>query len=380
MGNIPKKQKVILCFSQAVTTPIYDAIVEEYSEMNVDIFCVYFGAETIPLQSFANSLSLQTTLLPVKSRFEALGSFVKFIFLCWKISPQAVISFGQTATLLGLSGTLVASRAKRAYFRQHTSSNKVGLFSKGHIYDVLSNFLAQKIIVSNKNTESYLIREEKIKAGKITICEFGFHITAFTEDSSDRIYGLKNKYKIPENSFIIGIVSRVTPIKGLQYSFTAFSDFLEKYPTSVLLLANAMDADPRIIDSMASEIPTSNLRILERETDMVALYGCMDVLIHVPIASEIESYGLVYVEAFLSGLPTIVTLSGIAHEIAENEKNCLVVQYKDAEGIYKALLRLKESETLRLSLGESAFHSVSHLSMEKMRLKFRDFLLFLLAS
>jgi len=380
MKNETKRQKVVLTFSQAITTPIYDAIVEEFSEMEIDLYCAYFGCETSPLQIFANSILVETVKYPVSTKFELVRSFVKFMILCRKVSPTAVIGFGQTATILGLSGAITTTKAKRVYFRQHTSSNKIRRFSKGHFYDLFSNFLAQNIIVSNKNTYSYLVREENVNAQKLVICEFGFPIDYFTSNCAERVLELKHKYRIASELFVVGIVSRITPIKGVIFTITAFSQFLQSNPNSVLVIANAMGAKPKDINALIATIPEKNIRVLDRETDMAAVYGSMDVLIHVPISSEVESYGLVYVESFLSGLPTIITLSGIAHEIAEDGKNCLIVDYQDSDGIYNALVKLHGDESLRLILGRNSRQTVLHLNLEKMREKYRAFLLGILES
>jgi glycosyltransferase involved in cell wall biosynthesis len=378
MKRVSGQQVVVLCFSQAISSPIYDAIVEEYSQLGLNLQCFYFGEETRPLKLFAETLSLDTKLYPVKTKLEIFCSLIDFIRTCRKITPDAVIGFGQTATLLGLFSAMFSCKGRRSYFRQHTSSNRMGWGLKGYVYDKLSNLIAQSIIVSNRNTFNYLISKEKVKPEKISICEFGFNVDDFDSNMNQRSQIFKKKYKIPENVFVVGVVSRLTPIKGLEFSFSAFRSFVATYPNSILVLANAMDANTNHLNNVLKGIPEANIRVLDRETDMAGIYSIMDVLVHVPIDSEVESYGLVYVEAFLSGLPTIITLSGIALDIAINEGNCLVVGYKDSDSIYSALIRIREDEPLRLRLGESARNSVLHLSTEKMRSKFRQHLIGLL--
>lgn len=378
MSRYSQKQRVILCFSQVVSTPIYDAIVQSYSEMGLELICVYFGSETVPVRNFAKSRGLQTMQYSTQSKLEIFRAFIKFMVLCRSFSPKVVVSFGQTATLIGLMGALLTSSAKRVYFRQHTSSNKSGVLSKGTTYDVLSNRLADRVIVSNINTYDYLVEEEGLPPEKLAICQFGFDQKYFAFPNKENISLLKNKYRITDADFVVGVVSRLSPIKGLEYTFTAFSEFLNLFPNSILLLANAMDAPTHILEPLTSMLPSENLRVLERETDMSAVYGCMDVLIHVPINRAVESYGLVYVEAFLSGIPTIITLSGIANEIAIDHENCLVVDYENWEEIYDALKSLRINTKLRQKLGNAAPKAVEHLSLTEMQLQFRVLLLDLL--
>jgi glycosyltransferase involved in cell wall biosynthesis len=367
-------RRVVLCFSQVVSSNIYESILQNYTKMDVELVCVFFGQDTKPFQIYSETLKVKTVMLNVNSQWGICVSTFKYVRLLLRTRPRVVITFGQTATLLGLIGALVSPRSKRVYFRQHTSSNKAGMFSKGNIYDSLSNFLSQKIIVSNTNTFSYLVNKEKVPASKIFVCEFGFDVDSFAHRDPLKICAMKNKYNMVNHGFVVGIVSRVTPIKGLEYTFQAFRNLLIYYPDTVMLLANAMDADEYTLAKLLENIPAENIRILEREVDMVSVYGCMDILVHVPINFEVESYGLVYVEAFLSKLPTIITISGIANQIAADEYNCLVVNYRDSSQIFRSLVRLIENNELRFELGQNAFNSVSSLTTDRMNYQFRQFL------
>lgn len=238
----------------------------------------------------------------------------------------------------------------------------------------MCNFLAKKIIVSNRNTYTYLANNEGVSASKISICEFGFDVDSFVNKDQEKVNYIKAKYDLKNFDFVVGIVSRVTSIKGLEFTFQAFKKFLVHYPNSLILLANAMDADQSELAKLIEGIPAQNIRILEREFDMVSVYACMDTLVHVPINVSVESYGLVYVEAFLSKLPTIITISGITNQIAVHEENCLVVEYQDSNQIFHSLIRLREHDELRAQLGQNAFDSVSDLNMDKMDNQFRKFL------
>jgi len=342
--------------------------------MDLDVVCVFFGHESALLQSYAIKLKSKTSMLSVTNIWHIYLSSLKYVRLLIREKPRVVITFGQKATLLGLLGALLSTQSLRVYFRQHTSSNKMGKFSKGNFYDNLSNYLAKKILVSNTNTYSYLVANEGVSPSKISICEFGFDVASFVNRDLGKINLIENKYALNNCNFIIGVVSRVTKIKGLEFTFQAFKKFLELYPDSVLILANAMDANESDLAKLVEGVPRENIRILEREFDMVSVYACMDTLVHVPINSSVESYGLVYVEAFLSKLPTIITISGVANQIGKDGVNCLVADYEDSDEIFHSLIRLRENESLRLELGQNAFDSVSSMTMDKMTQQFQKFL------
>jgi glycosyltransferase involved in cell wall biosynthesis len=74
--------------------------------------------------------------------------------------------------------------------------------------------------------------------------------------------------------------------------------------------------------------------------------------VHVPIDECAEAFGQTYVEALAAGIPSVFTLSGIAREFIENEKNALVVPYKNANAIQTSIERLLENKQLRNNLVE----------------------------
>ena len=74
------------------------------------------------------------------------------------------------------------------------------------------------------------------------------------------------------------------------------------------------------------------------------------MFVHAPVGRDYEAFGQVYVEALAMGVPSVVTLSGVACDIIEDGRNALVVPYRDSESIYRALDRLMEDEALRREL------------------------------
>lgn len=63
-----------------------------------------------------------------------------------------------------------------------------------------------------------------------------------------------------------------------------------------------------------------------------------------------EQFGMVLVEAMASSLPIVATKSGAIPEVVG--KCGLLVEEQDVEGLYKALKRLVENESLRIKLGK----------------------------
>src|SRR6185295_2234861 len=73
------------------------------------------------------------------------------------------------------------------------------------------------------------------------------------------------------------------------------------------------------------------------ENNIFALYKLFDVFVHTPIDEYSEAFGQTYVEALASGIPAVVTLSGIGNDFIVDGRNALVAKYKDSDSIYSGI-------------------------------------------
>lgn len=370
-----KKQKVILFFSNVIDTPIYRGIIEEFSTSDFDLVCFFFGSESQPLFDFTRSGAIPSKLYADVSKTRVFPTFISIIGELIKFRPNFVLTFGQIASLIGLAGSLISSRAKRVYLRMHTSMHRIENSLNGKIYDRACNLFANLIVVPNNNTKQYLQFSEKIDPRKIRQIEFGFNLADFNETPSARISVFRQEFQLEASQFIIGIVSRYSPVKGLQYSLPAVANFLKNHAEGVLVLVGIGENPPQGLLDLVKDIDPKQLRLIPRVHDMPAFYKNLSVFVHTPIDEVVESFGLVYVEAIAAETPSIVTLSGIAKDICVNGSNCLVVSFRNAKEIENSLEKLYIDKELRLEISHMAKSSVSHLSMYSMRKKYRELVL-----
>jgi glycosyltransferase involved in cell wall biosynthesis len=92
---------------------------------------------------------------------------------------------------------------------------------------------------------------------------------------------------------------------------------------------------------------SKNLVEIQFEKEITALYKSFDIIVHVPISAAFEAFGQVYIEAMAASVPGIFTLSGIAEEYIINNKNAVVVDYKNAEQIYTGILNYLNNNSFK---------------------------------
>lgn len=300
------------------------------------------------------------------------NSVLKVSNLLRKIKPDAVHTHLFDANLIGLFSAKIVGIKERIYTRHHSTLHHEN-FPSAIKYDRLSNYLATKVIAISENVRNVLINKENISFQKTKLIHHGFDLDAFANVSQSSITKLKNKYDLENiNGPIIGVVARFIKWKGIQHTIAAFQNILTKYPEAVLVLANANGPDKEYINSLLKNIPTKNLRLITFESNLFALYRLFNLYIHVPIDNQIEAFGQTYVEALASKTPSIFTLSGVANEYIEDNRNALVVDYNNSEQIEKAVFKLLNDKKLKNRLVEQGKKDVNQFKLASFISKLED--------
>jgi glycosyltransferase involved in cell wall biosynthesis len=207
---------------------------------------------------------------------------------------------------------------------------------------------------------------EGVEGIKISKIPHGIILNKFLKLNEDSFNPLNKKYNIQSDKKpIIGVISRYIQLKGIQYIIPAFAEIKKAFPNAHLVLANAVGNESEEIKKrLAQNLLPDNYTEIEFEPDIYNLYKLFDVFVHVPINSKAEAFGQTYVEALAAGVPSVFTLSGIAHEFIENEKNALVVNYKSTSEIKDAIMKILTEPELCRKIVDNGYKSLSAFSSE----------------
>lgn len=280
--------------------------------------------------------------------------------------PRVVHCHLLQANILGLSAAKMAHIEKRIYTRHHSVQHHVSN-KKGVYWDKLSNALATDIIAISPMVEKILIQWEGAEVSKVHYIPHGFLLESFSSVAADRINAIRNKYDFEGRGPVVGVISRFTQLKGIQFIIPAFAQLLKQYPDAILLLFSAQGDYAQEINRQLEIIPNSNFRKIIYESDIAASFKSMDIFLHVPIDEQSEAFGQIYIEALAAGVPSIFTLSGIAPDFIRDKENALVVSYQNSNSIYEAMTELLLHPELREKLSVEGPQSVKEkFSLENM--------------
>jgi glycosyltransferase involved in cell wall biosynthesis len=265
------------------------------------------------------------------------------------------------AYLCGMTAAWMARIPKRIITRHHSDLHHTW-HPHAVKYDKLINYLCTDIIAISRMVKDILVNWENADPRKIHIIHHGLDLSVFEKNRIDvnRIENVRKKYNLNLTTYKIGVISRFTEWKGVQFIIPAFREFIKTNPESVLILANAVGNYKTEIISLLKLLPENNYRLIEFEEDAPALYYNFNCFVHIPVSRESEAFGQVYIESLACRVPSVFTLSGIAEEIAVDKKNCLVVPFKDSNAVYEALNYFIQNHDQSIQIGNEGFNTVKN--------------------
>jgi glycosyltransferase involved in cell wall biosynthesis len=240
---------------------------------------------------------------------------------------------------VGMPAAFVARVQARVYTRHHSNFHQYYKMRLGLLADKITNIFATKVIAVSKIVNDILVSQERVPQSKVKIIYNGVAINEFPDASVDidSSRGFLSNYA---DSIEIGVISRLTELKGVSYTAKAFVKFSREFPNAHLSIVGAKADSFDEISRILSNVPSYRYHFVDFNDDIPSFLKSIDILVHVPIAIDIESFGLVYIEGLASGVPSVFTVSGILNEIPELYKYAQVVPSMDSEAIYLAMKRL----------------------------------------
>lgn len=348
------KKNVVYIISFISKSQVFEWTIDLLDTSKFNYSFILLHREETPFELFIKGKGFETTRITYNGKKNVLGAIAAVYKILKKWKADVVHAHMFDASLVGLLSAKLKGVKTRIYTR-HYSTLHHEYHPHAVMYDKIINSMSTHIVAVSNIVKKILIEMENVKPDKISVVHHGFKTEEFENISSDRIKGLKDKYKIPGDEFIIGVVSRYIHWKGIQDTICAFKMFLEQHPQACLVLANAKGPYKKEIQQLLSVLPAKNYIEIPFESDIQGLFKLFNVFVHVPVDAYSEAFGQVYIEAMLSKVPSIVTLSGIANEIMKDHENALVVKYNDSKGIYGKLQELYGNSELQLKLAGNAY-------------------------
>ncbi|MCW3070135.1 MAG: glycosyltransferase family 4 protein [Bacteroidetes bacterium] len=321
----------------------FEQVAEKLDRKKFELSFILMNPGGSALEDFVRALGIPVYRITYTGKKGLPLAILKIMRLLRKIKPQTVHTHLFDASLAGLMAAKLAGVKRRISTRHHSDYHHT-YFPHAVKYDRLNNRLSTDIIAISKVVKNVLVEKEHVPAKKISIIHHGVIPEDFATIPDSTVKQLAEKYNPGQQRPVVGVISRYIKLKGIQFIIPAFRRLLEKYPGALLILANANGSYAKEIRQQLSLLPEKSYIEIDFEKDICALYRLFDIFVHVPTSESCEAFGQTYIEALAAGIPSVFTLSGIAGDFITNEKNALVVPYKDSDAIFRAFEKILEGK------------------------------------
>jgi glycosyltransferase involved in cell wall biosynthesis len=223
---------------------------------------------------------------------------------------------------------------------------------KNNIFNrYLSNNLTDKIIVTAETLKEGYLQDLKIESKKVSKISVGIDEKFFYPRPPDQRW--KKGLNIDEDDLVVGMVGRLSPVKGHKYFIQAAEFVLKKIPQAKFIIAGQ---DAQIKASQLKEMVKksnmeNNFRFVGRVNDIREIVSIFDVGVVASTGSE--TICRVLLEYMAMAKPVVGTSVNAIPEVILHRTNGFVVPPGDGEALGEAILQLLTDREKKISFGRA---------------------------
>lgn len=208
---------------------------------------------------------------------------------------------------------------------------------------VLTSYLCRKLTVLSPWAHDELVGIG-VPARKVQVIAPGSEVMAAPPSQQEA----RQRLGLPADAFVVTVFSRLAKDKNVDKIIAAMARRTAR--TGDWLLIGGDGPERAALERQAQESLGERVRFVGHVADPRDIYASADAF---ALTSDAESFGIVYVEAALFGLPTIGAQNTAVPQTILDGKTGLLVPTGDIVALAEAIDRLKADPSLRRTLGET---------------------------
>lgn len=175
---------------------------------------------------------------------------------------------------------------------------------------------------------------------------------------------------LPAQSYIIGIVARVTPVKGHVPLIDVFSRIRKRCPNTLLVIVGDGGRVPMVKERIHALGLGNSVLLMGQRQDIPAILAALDVFC---LPSEMEGMPITVLEAMAAGLPVVSSRVGGIPELIQHGKTGLLVSPGSTIELEAALFVLLQNPEIGREMGQLARERLTRMfSLEQVLRRYED--------
>lgn len=318
-----------------------------------NVFIASSGGDCLDL---FNKLKIQHFYIPMRTKSEISPkvciSFFKLLPFLKEKKIQIIHSQTRVTQLLGW---LLSKFTRISYI-----STCHGFF-KPKFSRKLFGCWGKTVIAISESVKKHLLEDFDVKEDRIRLIYHGIDL--------NNLQPINHKSQIREKLGLkrertIGIIARLSEVKGQRELIYAFKLVREEYPHIQLLIVGEGKIKPQLLDLVSELKIKEDVLFLPPTSDTSEILGAFDVFCSPSLK---EGLGLSLMEAMGYGIPAIASKTGGITDLIKDGETGLLVEIQDIKGLALAILRLLRDRRLAEDIRRNAKEFIrENFSSEKM--------------
>ncbi len=200
-----------------------------------------------------------------------------------------------------------------------------------------------RVIAVSEEVGRHLIRDFGVRETRVRVVPNGIDAARFSVPANGSSGQLKKRLGLAAGP-VVGIVARLSSVKGHAYLIDAMAQVREGFPQAQLLIAGQGDLLADLKRQAGERGIAASTVFVGDEVDAADIYRIIDVFV---MPSLQEGLGLALMEAMASGCAAVASKVGGMQALIEDGVSGLLVAPGDAGAIARAVTRLLGDRDLR---------------------------------
>jgi glycosyltransferase involved in cell wall biosynthesis len=194
----------------------------------------------------------------------------------------------------------------------------------------------RRVIAISSPVREHLRRDLGVSSSKIVLVPNGIDLEQFTPLDREGIAARRRQWDLGGGP-TLGIVARLSDVKGHEYLVEAMPQILKAVPNAVCLIFGDGPQASKIkaqIESLGLSAAVRMFPVIDRTAEVLPL---MDVFV---MPSVQEGLGLAVIEAAAMGVPAVVSRVGGLPDVVSDGETGLLVPSRDPQALAQAVVAL----------------------------------------
>lgn len=223
-------------------------------------------------------------------------------------------------------------------------------FFKPRIFRKIFPCWGRKVIAISQQVKEHLMQDFKVKEKDIIVINNGIDLNRFkVRDAAGR--ALRKRELGLGDGPVVGIVARLSDIKGHAYLIEAMGEVIKKNAQAQLLIVGEGKMKQELVNLVKSLHIEENVFFVPSVDDTNKVLSAMDIFV---MPSIKEGLGLALMEAMACGLSVIGSRVGGIKTLIENGVNGLLTKPADANALSEGISELLRNQQKSQALGINA--------------------------